>query len=66
MYNCDTVKSFWKQCKVFFERNMENSSKDICNISHQMIILGFPSNDALTSASTANTISNNFRANVCF
>ena len=26
---------------------MENSSNDICNISHQMVILGFPSNDAL-------------------
>ena len=47
MYNCDTVKCFWKQCQSFLERNIEDSSDDICNISHQMVILGFPSNDAL-------------------
>ena len=28
---------------------MENSSNDICNFSHQMVILGFPSNDALNT-----------------
>ena len=44
MYNCDTVKCFWKQCQSFLERNTRPM---ICNISHQMVILGFPSNDAL-------------------
>ena len=35
------------QCQSFLERNMEDSSNDICNIPHQMVNLDFPSNDAL-------------------